>query len=85
MVITGVLLGVKFHLDSANEIVTVSNNVYFKGMCGRLDISLRIEVKGIKGREVKGIEGKGRAGQGQVRERRTLSRSFQIFWLRPCC
>ena len=30
MVITGVLLGVKLHLDSTNEIVTVSNNVYYR-------------------------------------------------------
>jgi len=30
MVITGVLLGVKFNLDSTDEIVAVSNNVFYR-------------------------------------------------------
>jgi len=39
MVITGVLVGVKFYLDSANEIVTVSSQLRICiGRCGYLDI-----------------------------------------------
>ena len=44
MVITGVLVGVKFYLDSANELVTVSSLLFVFSLRHKFDSYLRIYV-----------------------------------------